>query len=173
MNPSPNTKSPPQADARNSTNSAEATLRLIASLPAPEGLIDRVQQGLRSAPRTAHVLRWPQALRPVGGWMHSSMARSAAAAAIVCVVAGGGWRIYSRVQPAAANNVVVMPHHVAPESRGFSSAGAVRVPQTLDRPVLTHPIKPQAADVVSLSPNAAVSADKKKKAAKTVLLPKQ
>jgi hypothetical protein len=163
----------PDADARNGTGPGEDTLRVIASLPAPEGLVDRLQQGLRTAPRTAHVLRWPQVLRPGGGWMQSSMARSAAAAAIVCVVAGGGWRIYSRVQPGPANNVVVMPARIAPPSRGFSSAGAVRVPQTLDGPVLMHPVKAQTPDSASSSPTVLTPGLKKKKSAKTVVMPKQ
>jgi hypothetical protein len=129
--------------------SAEDTLRLIATLPAPEGLADRVQTGLRSAPRTASILRWPNALRPAGGWMHSSMARGAAAAAIVCVVAGGGWEVYSRVQPAPSARVIVMPPRVAPNGGGFSTGTARRVPQTLDGPALPTPVaaKPQPTGV--------------------------
>jgi hypothetical protein len=112
-------------------------------------------------------------MRPAGGWMHGNFARSAAAAAIVCVVAGGGWRIYSRVEPAPANNVIVMPSHIVPEPRGFSSAGAARVPQTLDGPVLTHPVKEPPADVVQLpAPSRGVPA-RKKKAAKTLIIQKQ
>jgi len=60
---------------------AEETLRLIARLPAPVGLEDRVHAGLRSAPRSARVLAWPAAFSPAGGWL-----RAAAAAAIVFVV---------------------------------------------------------------------------------------
>ncbi len=125
---------------RDLSQSGEDTLRLIASLPAPEGLADRVQDGLRHAPPTARVLDWRGPLRPSGGWMQSTMARGAAAAAIVCVVAGGGWRIYSHVQPVPAAKVLAMPPRVAPAGGGFSPAGAKRVPQTLDGPVLTHPV---------------------------------
>jgi hypothetical protein len=117
---------------------AERTLRLIASLPAPEGLEDRVRAGLRSTPRTPRLLAWPAAfssserLSPVSGWM-----RSAAAAAIVCVVAGGGWSIYSRVQPGQIPRGVVVPHVGAPG--GFSAAGTARLPLTLNGPAVMHP----------------------------------
>lgn len=118
---------------------AETTLRLVATLPAPEGLVDRVQDGLRTAPR-GHLLEWPTALLP-GAWMMSPALRCAAAAAIVCIVAGGGWRIYSHVQTPAAPtaNVVVMPARVGAHG-AFSSAGAMRTPDTLAKPVLTHAV---------------------------------
>jgi hypothetical protein len=115
---------------------AEETLRLIASLPAPEGLEERVHSALRAAPRTARILHWPVALTSSSAWMRSSAMRSAAAAAIVCVVAGGGWSIYSRVQPP---KVIAMPAHVAAPG-GFSNAGAMRTPQTLNGPVVKHPV---------------------------------
>jgi hypothetical protein len=122
---------------------AEETLRLIARLAAPDGLVDRVQSRLRTAPRAATVFSWPLTLRPAGGWMHGNLVRGTAAAAIVCVVAGGGWGIYSRVQPAAAPaaKVIVMPGRVG-TSGGFSSAGAMRTPDTLNGPVLKHAVKP-------------------------------
>jgi hypothetical protein len=118
--------------------SAEKTLRLIASLPAPDGLVERVQAGLKGAPRRARVLGWPEAVTP-GAWMRSGALRTAAAAAIVCVVAGGGWQIYSRVVPAPGPNVVAMPARVGNQG-GFANASAVRKPDTL-----TGPVVPQAA----------------------------
>ena len=114
--------------------SAEETLRLLAQLPAPEGLEDRVMAGLKSAPRSGRIVRWPVALQPAGGWL-----RGAAAAAIVFVVAGGGWGIYSRVQPAQSGRAVAMPPHVG-AGGGFSSAGAMRTPETLKGTVLTKPV---------------------------------
>jgi hypothetical protein len=65
--------------------------------------------------------------------------RSAAAAAIVFVVAGGGWGIYSRVQPALLSGARAVPVHVASPGAGFSSAGAMRTPQTLNGPVVPAP----------------------------------
>jgi hypothetical protein len=111
---------------------AEQTLRLIATLPAPQGLEDRVNAGLRSAPRRARVFAWPRPFSPAGGWL-----RGAAAAAIVFVVAGGGWGIYSRVQPGQPTQGSAVPRVGAPG--GFSEGGAVRRPQTLVGPVVTAP----------------------------------
>jgi hypothetical protein len=113
--------------------SVEQTLRLIAGLPAPEGLEERVHEALRRAPRTRRLLSWPAALRPESGWV-----RAAAAAAIVFVVAGGGWGVYSHVEQGQTARIVVLPPHV-PISGGFSSAGAMRTPQTLNGPVVAHP----------------------------------
>jgi hypothetical protein len=121
--------------------SVEDTLRLIASLPAPAGLEDRIHAGLRasqlSQPRQARILAWPAALHPGRNWMHSAVVRSAAAAAIVMVIAGGGWGIYSHVQPRQPARAVVLAPRSA-VSGGFASGGAVRTPQTLTGPVLTH-----------------------------------
>jgi hypothetical protein len=120
-------------------SSAEATLRLIASLPAPEGLGDRVRARLAAAPRRGRILAWPAALSLGSGWM-----RSAAAAAIVFVVAGGGWGVYSRVQrPQPARVIVLTPR--APAQGGFASSGAMRTPQTLNGPVVAHPAAAQPA----------------------------
>jgi len=108
--------------------SAEITLRLIASLPAPEGLEDRVQSALHAAPRRARILAWPVAA--AGEWL-----RAAAAAAIVFVVAGGGWGIYAHVQPGQAAARIAGPRLGMPG--GFSEGGAVRRPQTLVGPTVT------------------------------------
>ena len=117
----------------------ESTLRLIASLPAPEGLAERVQAGLEAAPAAgrARILAWPAALRLENGWLQSSLARSAAAAAIAAVVAGGGWGVYSRVQFNQPQRGIALPHLAAPG--GFSSAGAMRTPQTLNGPMAARP----------------------------------
>ena len=126
------------SDRRNSQGTGEDTLRLIAGLPAPAGLEDRVKAGLRSSPETGRFLGRRGPLRPAFGWMYSSLVRGAAAAAIVCLVAGGGWQIYSHVQPPPAAKVIMLPS----TGNGFSNANAVRVPQTLDGPVLKHPVSP-------------------------------
>ena len=113
---------------------AEATLRLIANLPAPAGLEDRVHAALASAQRRkpGQVLAWP-----AGGGSGSAWLRSAAAAAIVFVIAGGGWSVYSRVQPWHPVSVPVS----SGAQGGFGGAGAIRTPQTLNGPVLTHTVK--------------------------------
>jgi hypothetical protein len=156
MNVSPGNRSFPDTQDRDPSYSGEDTLRLIARLPAPEGLADRMQEGLRHAAPTGRVLSWNGPLRRSGSWMQSTMARGAAAAAIVCVVAGGGWRIYSRVQPPPAARVLSMPPRVAPGSGGFAQSNAKRVPQTLNGPVLTHPLADNAErQVIDKTPGAA------------------
>lgn len=111
-----------------SSESGEDTLRLIAGLPAPAGLEERVHKALRAAPRSARVLAWPSVVRMENHWM-----RAAAAAAIVFVIVGGGWGIYSRVQPGPAGKVIEMPQR-GPSSGGFGGAGAIRTPETLPGP---------------------------------------
>jgi len=105
---------------------AEATLRLVASQPVPEGLEERMKAALKNAPRTGRVLAWPGS-GGTRGWMQSTLVRTAAAAAIVFVVAGGGWGVYSHVKPAETARVIEMPKRVAAPGQ-FSSAGAMRTP---------------------------------------------
>jgi hypothetical protein len=122
-------------------SAAEETLRLLARLQAPEGLEDRVQEGLRvavvSSATTAKFFSWPARLSPSGGWMRSAPMRAAAAAAIVAVVVGGGWIVSSRL-PMAQPGVAASPRGAA--AGGFSNAGARRTPQTLDRPLVAVPV---------------------------------
>jgi hypothetical protein len=122
-----------RADGR----AADETLRLIASLPGPEGLEDRVKVALSTASRRGRILHWP-AGSAGGDWIHRTGSRCAAAAAIVAVVAGGGWGVYSRVQPAPTSRAIAMPRVTAPG--GFSNAGAMRTPQTLTGTLLNRPL---------------------------------
>ena len=124
----------PSATA-SASSPAEETLRLIASLPAPKGLEERVQTALDAAPRRGQVLAWPRTLRPESSWM-----RSAAAAAIVFVVAGGGWGVYTRVEQSHPAKVIVMPARM-PAIGGFGGAGAIRTPQTLPGPKAPQAVK--------------------------------
>jgi hypothetical protein len=130
--------------------SAEETLRLIASLPAPDGLVERVQTRLQTVRRTGRILNWPQGLVSSGRRYGNAM-RGAAAAAIVCVVVGGGWRIYSRVQPAPSARVIVMPVPAA-SSRGFSIGGSVHTPDPHIGPVLTPQLFAQPSRIESVQP---------------------
>jgi hypothetical protein len=117
--------------SRAAGSDADETLRLIAGLPAPEGLEDRIHEVLRSAPRRGQLLSWPRQPFARHDWM-----RAAAAAAIAFVVVGGGWGVYSRVQQGQP----AMPAHVAAPG-GFSGAGAIRTPQTLNGPVLAQTVR--------------------------------
>jgi hypothetical protein len=114
----------------------EETLRQIARLAPPEGLEDRVLATLRTTPASgrARVLAWPVALRLDSAWV-----RSAAAAAIVAVVIGGSWGVYSRVQSIQPTRAITVPLHLSTQG-GFSSAGAMRTPQTLNGPMVVHPV---------------------------------
>jgi hypothetical protein len=126
---------------------AEATLRLIAKLPAPEGLAERVQSGLGAGSKDARVVQWPVAAESSHGWM-TGWVRGAAAAAIVCVVAGGAWQISARMGTAGGGNATAAPVRVR-SAGGFSSAGAMRTPETLNGPILTNQgltKKPQAKE---------------------------
>jgi hypothetical protein len=138
QNPYGYTSAPPS----NPPDAVDDTLRLIASLPVPAGLEDRIVVGLRSSrrmqPHGARILAWP--LRPGRAWAHSAALRTAAAAAIVLAVAGGGWGVYSYVQ-SNQPRAVAQPPRPAVSSGGFSNAGAMRTPQTLNGPVLTHPLE--------------------------------
>ena len=116
--------------SNDAVSAAEVTLRMLARLPAPEGLEERVHAGLRAAPRRARVLAWPAPM--TGEWM-----RAAAAAAIVCVVAGGGWGIYARVQPGQVTPGMGGTRLAAPG--GFTEGGAVRRPQRLVGPTVSAP----------------------------------
>ena len=134
--------------------SGEETLRLIASLPAPEGLEVRMRAGLRASQgrgsqqriddagvsSRGRVLAWPKGLNPQSSWM-----RTAAAAAIVFVVAGGGWGVYMHVQQHQPARVIAMPARM-PAAGGFSSAGAMRTPETLPGPTAPRPVKSQPTE---------------------------
>ena len=121
----------------------DATLRLVASLPAPDGLEDRVHAALRTAPRRGgRILEWPARFVMENAWM-----RSAAAAAIAFVVVGGGWGVYSRVQTA---KVIEMPSQVSAPGGGFKNAGAKRTPETVTGPVISHPAAAPTAQVVQI-----------------------
>lgn len=128
---------------------ADATLRLIAGLPAPDGLESRVKAAVHRAPagRKGQLLDWP-----ARSWMHSAWVRGVAAAAIVIAVAGGSWGVYSRVQP--KRMPIALPHA---GGAGFSSANAMRTPKTLDAPTVKTPANAGKAPVKK-------QADVKKKA---------
>lgn len=136
--------------------SAEATLRLIANLPAPDGLAERIQAGLKASSHQQRVIAWPTPFLPVGGWV-----RGAAAAAIVCVVAGGGWTVYTRVQssPSAARMYNFPAPPAAPVTGAFSSAGAKRVPDSPNGTVMTHSVVPQE-NRVQVSPQKPIASKK-------------
>jgi len=132
----------PMSSAPNS-DFGEETLRLIASLPAPQGLEDRVHKALGAAPRMGKVVAWPTGIRSRFS-LESNWMRTAAAAAIVFVVVGGGWGVLNRVEQGQNGKVIVMPARI-PASGGFSGAGAIRTPETIPGPTVKQPAKKAAA----------------------------
>lgn len=125
----------------------EATLHAIAHAPVPEGIEARVNAALKAAPRHARVFDWPSSRWVEGGRAAGAMTgamtgwtRAAAAAAIVAIVSGGGWGVYSHVQHQSGKAMVTPAVSAGPAS-GFSSAGAMRTPQTVQGPVLVQPDK--------------------------------
>jgi hypothetical protein len=114
----------------------DQTLKMIARMPVPERLEERVKAGLQLAEAPGRVLAWPSQRGAAGAWVRSGWARGAAAAAIALVVLGGGWRIYARVEPAQSANGS-LPQ--AQPSGAFSEAGAMRRPLTLTGPKALPP----------------------------------
>lgn len=126
---------------------AEAALRCIAGLPAPAGLEVRIKSTLEAAPHAGKVLSWPAAAFS-SGWVARPLLRGAAAAAIVLVVVGGGWGIFRKAQPARTPSAVLMPPRLAAPG-GFSSAGAMRTPQTLIAPRVSQPVAASVKPLVA------------------------
>jgi len=117
---------------------AERSLRLIASLPAPAGIEDRVKAGLRTAPTQSGVIGWPVSSPTRGGWTQVSYMRAAAAAAIVFVVAGGGWGVYRHFGLAPEPTANAVQQRIEGGS-GLSAAGARRTPKTVEGPKIAVP----------------------------------
>ncbi len=112
--------------------SMDETLRMIARLPAPQGLEERIQTALQAAPAVRKLLAWP-----INGWQ-SNWLHTAAAAVLAFAVVGGGWGICLYVQPALPSGAHAEPSHLTVPA-GFSSAGAMRTPQTLNGPPAPAP----------------------------------
>ncbi len=123
-----NSSSQNDFDRNAATIDAEHSLRLIASLPAPVGIEERVKCGLQDASSQTAVIAWP--FIPRRGWAQVSYLRAAAAAAIVLMVAGGGWGspCAFRAGAFAAGNAV--PQRI--ERRRSFRGGSKRTPKTVD-----------------------------------------
>jgi hypothetical protein len=120
----------------------ERTLKLLAALPAPEGLAGRVQTRLgapAAAPVRGRLLPWPteRATRTV--WL-----RAAIAAGLLAAVAAGGMTAYRWVAPAPMAHTV--PARPAVQ-QNFSTAGAMRTPLTLNGPVALPAAKSKSARI--------------------------
>lgn len=121
-------------DRNAATTDAEQSLRLVASLPAPVGIEERVKCGLKDASSQTAVIAWPSSR---ARWAQVSYLRGAAAAAIVLMVAGGGWGVYAHFGQAPLPAGAVVPQRI--EGGGFSSAAARRTPKTVDGSAIAVP----------------------------------
>jgi len=125
-------------DSAQALQQLDATLHMLAKLPVPVGMEDRVFAGVLAAPRGARVLHWPRPFY-TRDWM-----RGIAAAAIVLAVGGGGWGIYSHVEQNAPAQVEVTPRRIQ-QPGAFSSAGVMRRPQTITGPEVNKPAATEAS----------------------------
>jgi hypothetical protein len=140
-----------EQDRNAATIDAELSLRMVASLPAPVGIEDRLKAGLRVAPVQTGVIGWPLSSPNRAGWAQVSYMRAAAAAAIVFVVAGGSWGVYARFRPAPAPAAVVVPQRID-GGGGLSAAAARRTPKTVEGPTIAIPKTERRETGVSNAP---------------------
>jgi len=143
MNPSPSTNDP------QASGDPEATLRLLAQLPPPEGLADRVHRSLASAPDPAPSPRFWSL------WLPAHRLQFAGAAVLVTAMAVSSWTILESRRPSSPTAKTTVPRTAADSDRStFSSADAERRPATL------KPIKVPPAPKTSAAPKKKPSAAK-------------
>lgn len=114
---------------------AEAALRRLATLPAPEGLEERLELRLRVA------MREPAKTAP--RWRVWSLAapvwvRAAAVMALVLAVAGGCWEIalHLNKQQEAHQQTAPLTAPAPTAGGGFATGNAIRTPRTLNGPTI-------------------------------------
>ncbi|HEX4322666.1 MAG TPA: hypothetical protein VHZ52_17255 [Acidobacteriaceae bacterium] len=109
-----------------SRHEAEETLRLVAELPEPAQLTERVHR------RIADAQVMPERRGFWSLWLPAQRFQFAAAAALAIAVAGSMWSVYHGHPQAGTAKQSPAPVQSTPPSAGhFDSAGAVRVPPTL------------------------------------------
>lgn len=135
------------------TTAMEQTLKLVAELPAPEGLAERVKARLAAVeadPQRGRLLDWPAPSRTRTRWLPGAMA-----AGLLAAVAIGGTLAYRWVVPAPVARTAPAAARPAVPQQSFSSAGAMRTPVTLNGPAaLPDPAQPHAAMHSAKKPNA-------------------
>jgi hypothetical protein len=131
-----------------SEHEAEETLRLVATMPPPAELTDRVHQRLAmekdSAPRRSF---WSL-------WMPAQRFQFAAAAVLVVAVAGSTWSVYHTNR---GSKIVAPVPHAVDSGGGFGTAGAERVPPTLN-PIKVPPAPKKKPGAGRVKPGAKPSA---------------
>ena len=124
----------------------DESLRLLSQVELPAGLEDRLRAGLRLAvtePGSARILSWPT---KTGKRVVRSMAwrRAAAAIFLAAAILGCAWSVLwqqkSRSASIQQNHPMVRPLPAG----GFSNAGAMRTPKTLDGPIANPQSMPES-----------------------------
>jgi hypothetical protein len=149
----------PNPDSRSRSNSsfesgieAEETLRLLAQLPPPDRLNERVHAGIRH--QLALESTSPRRRGFWSLWSAGQRLQLSAAAALMLAVAGSMWTVnHSRPMAPAAPQTAV-PQAITPESGAFGGAKAERVPATLT-PIKVPPVpkkKPSPKGAAKPSP---------------------
>jgi len=158
----PNSANPLNEVSERTSSEAEHTLRLVAALPPPVELTDRVHRRLSHA----------QASLPRRGfwalWMPAQRLQFAGAAVLAVVFAGSAWSVFhakggATGQVPAAHDTASPVSPVSPTAGGFGTAGTERRPSTLT-PIKAPPApkkKPSASHAATKrtpKPDAAQSA---------------
>jgi hypothetical protein len=129
----PNSANPLNEAAERTSSEADHTLRLVAALPPPIELTDRVHRRLSDA-RASLPRRGFWAL-----WMPAQRLQFAGAAVLAVVFAGSAWSVFHAKGdapgqvPAAQNTAspVSPASPISPTAGGFGTAGTERRPSTL------------------------------------------
>lgn len=146
--------SSPSSNYPQASGDPEATLRLLAQLPPPEGLADRVHRNLAAAPDPAPAPRFWSL------WLPAHRLQFAGAAVLVTAMAASSWTILESRRPTSPAAKTAVPGTAADSGRSaFSSADAERHPATL------KPIKVPSA--VPPAPKTSSAPKKKPSAAKS------
>lgn len=131
---------------------AEETLRMVAKLPAPTGLEDRVQRRLNAEMLYSEERRysiWSL-------WMPGRKLQFAAAGVLAAAVAISSWSVYHGQRMAANANAAAKQAAPAPAKsaagNGFTPAGAVGVPHTI-APIHVAPAPKRKPGAASTKPS--------------------
>jgi len=134
----------------------EETLRLLARMPPPAELTNRVHARIHA--RIAEAGHKTQARRGFWSqWLPAQRLQFAAAAVFAVAVGGTTWSFYHR--PPVARPQPIAPASPGPAGSAFGSANATRVPPTL-HPIQVPPSphrKPGSGHAVKAAPKPAAA----------------
>jgi len=108
---------------------AEETLRLLATLPPPTGLEDRVHQRIDSQIRAEQFAPLPRSIWSL--WKPAHRLQFAGAAVLVLALVGSTWRVYHTKNGAVVIQPAPQTGSPATPTSNFGTAGAEGHPSTL------------------------------------------